>query len=126
VATRYSRQREAIMNALAKTKLHPSAETLYAQLKGENPGLSLGTVYRNLKQLENNGKILRMSFEVERYDANTEPHVHLKCSDCGGLFDIEPNEGQQPSLPAEKDGFLLEKREIVYYGKCPRCNKKNA
>ena len=47
-AHRYSKKREAILEAMRSTLEHPSAEWIYAKLKPEFPDLSLGTVYRNL------------------------------------------------------------------------------
>ena len=43
-ATRYSRKREAILNAIQSTDCHPSAEWVYQTLKPTHPDLSLGTV----------------------------------------------------------------------------------
>ena len=37
-ARKYSKKREAILEALRNTKEHPSAEMLYARLKPEYPG----------------------------------------------------------------------------------------
>ena len=59
---RYSRQRELIYETLKHTKEHPTAEMLYQWLKPENPNLSLGTVYRNLNLLADEGSITRMAF----------------------------------------------------------------
>ena len=49
-ATRYSRKREAILNAIQSTDCHPSAEWVYQTLKPTHPDLSLGTVYRKNKK----------------------------------------------------------------------------
>ena len=57
---RYSRQRELIYQALCQTDEHPTAEMVYRWLKPENPALSLGTVYRNLNLLADEGVIRRM------------------------------------------------------------------
>lgn len=76
---RYSRQRELIYAALKGTDQHPTAEMIYQWLKPENPNLSLGTVYRNLNLLADEGAIARMAFPVERYDAETRPHPHFCC-----------------------------------------------
>ena len=65
---RYSRQRELIYQTLCRTDEHPTAEMVYRWLKPENPSLSLGTVYRNLNLLADEGVIRRMAFPVERYD----------------------------------------------------------
>ena len=53
----YSKQRELILNTLKENVVHPTAEYLYEILKENNPNLSLGTVYRNLNQLAENGTI---------------------------------------------------------------------
>lgn len=49
---KYSRQRELILNNVIESKGHPTADEVYDNLKKANPSLSLGTVYRNLTQLE--------------------------------------------------------------------------
>jgi Fur family peroxide stress response transcriptional regulator len=85
---RYSRQRELIYRFLMESKAHPTAEMVYRELKPGNPSLSLGTVYRNLNLLAEEGVIVRMPYSVERYDGNTEPHVHFRCRCCGGVFDM--------------------------------------
>ena len=86
---RYSRQRELIYEALMHTDQHPTAEMVYQWLKPTNPNLSLGTVYRNLNLLVDEGAAVRMAFPVERYDANVEPHPHFRCEVCGGVFDLD-------------------------------------
>ena len=54
----YSRKREAILQAVRSTTLHPSAEWVYRELKPVFPDLSLGTVYRNLAQFKVDGVIV--------------------------------------------------------------------
>ena len=44
---KYSRQRESIKNFLATRYDHPTAETVYQNIRKEFPNISLGTVYRN-------------------------------------------------------------------------------
>ena len=73
-ATRYSRQRELIYQALQSTKEHPTADMIYQALKPENPSLSLGTVYRNLNLLASEGRIVRIPSSVDHYDGDTSPH----------------------------------------------------
>ena len=85
---RYSRQRELIYEALRQTEQPPTAEMIYQWLKPANPSLSLGTVYRNLNLLADEGAIRRMAFPVERYDAKTMPHPHFCCDQCGAVYDL--------------------------------------
>lgn len=56
---KYSKQREALLTLLRSTRSHPSADWLYENLRKEFPNISLGTVYRNLAQLAENGDILK-------------------------------------------------------------------
>ena len=47
---RYSKKREAILEAIRSTDTHPTADWVYQTLKPTHPDLSLGTVYRNLRR----------------------------------------------------------------------------
>ena len=69
---RTSKKRSAIYEALCNTTAHPSAEQLYSQLKPEIPDLSLGTVYRNLNVLMQDGLIITVGHVngEERYAQN--------------------------------------------------------
>ena len=58
---KFSRQRELILNEVMNSHIHPTADVIYTNLKKENPGLSLGTVYRNLSQLTENWYISKLS-----------------------------------------------------------------
>ena len=48
---RYSKQRELVMQQVEQLHDHPTAEEIYQNALRECPGLSLGTVYRNLNSL---------------------------------------------------------------------------
>ena len=50
-----SKKRQVILEALAATTAHPTAQELYQQLKPDYPDLSLGTVYRNLSLFAEEG-----------------------------------------------------------------------
>ena len=121
-ARRYSRQRELIYQCLCSTKEHPTAEMVYAALKPDNPKLSLGTVYRNLNQLSEMGTITRMPFPVERYDADTTPHGHFCCDDCGRVYDLDvPNSDEEAKAICEKAGFAFRLETRLLYGVCADC-----
>ena len=86
---RYSRQREALIELLRSTKTHPDAEWLYEGLRKENPHISLGTVYRNLRQLTDAGEILELNYgSISHYDGDISPHYHMQCDNCKSIVDI--------------------------------------
>ena len=120
---RYSKQRELIYQCLMATHERPTAEMLYQWLKPENPSLSLGTVYRNLNLLADEGLVTRMPYPIERYDANTQPHPHFRCRKCGSVYDLEGVE-YDASLD-EKVGVLsghqIDRHDLVFSGICTHC-----
>ena len=52
---KFSKQRELILNSLKSRKDHPTAETLFWDLKKEMPNLGIATIYRNLQNYKENG-----------------------------------------------------------------------
>lgn len=121
---RYSHQRERILEYLCATHAHPTAEQIYQDLRPEIPGLSLGTVYRNLKLLEEIGKVRRVPAlqGVERYDALCCDHIHFLCSRCGSLRDMTeiPVEAVCAAIRLP-DGSQIEKLDLTVTGICPDC-----
>ena len=62
---RFSRKRQSIIECLRSTKEHPSAEWIYNKLKPVYPDLSLATVYRNLKELKEDGAIRSVGVDAD-------------------------------------------------------------
>ena len=122
---RYSKQRELIFRALKGTKEHPTADMVYQMLKPENPNLSLGTVYRNLNLLADEGIIIRMPFPVERYDADTRPHPHFSCTVCGGVSDLDLPYNQALDEQVASLGYQVEEHSVLFTGICADCSKKH-
>ena len=117
-------QRQAILNQLRGRTDHPTAQTLYMELKHAWPRLSLGTVYRNLTQLCKNGQVLRIACEggADHFDFNTAQHYHLLCQRCGGVCDV-PN--PITGLRSVK-GFKgeIHSIEVHFTGICPACKNR--
>lgn len=122
---RYSRQRELIYAAVKGSCDHPTAEMVYQWLKPENPGLSLGTVYRNLNLLAQEGLLRRMPFPVERYDACVEPHTHLRCESCGRVLDLPIDyDPHMDDLAARSHPQVrINRHDLTFYGLCPQCQE---
>lgn len=119
---KYSRQREAILSVLRSTDAHPTAGLLYERVRESIPNISLGTVYRNLSELCRTGEIISIpvSDGFEHFDADTSPHVHLHCTECGGIFDAELEEGFLERLE-DKNAFDIKAQTIIVYGICKNC-----
>ena len=113
---RNSHQREEIYRYLFESDAHPSAELIYSDLRADMPGLSLGTVYRNLKLLEELGKVRRIAgtLGTERYDA---------C--CGSIRDLEgANLAEiRPALRLDAS-CCIERFDISVTSLCANCAAK--
>ena len=123
---RYSRQREMIYEYLKNSDQHPSAEMIHNDLKHKISGLSLGTVYRNLKLLEELGLARRAVIieGTERYDAICGDHIHFLCSGCGSIQDAANPDVQRIWQAAKlKGNYRPHKLDLIFTGLCPECAK---
>lgn len=119
-----SRQRQRILSVLQGTKTHPTAAWLYETLKSEFPDLSLGTVYRNLGILQEQGlvQVLRSGSAFDRFDANTATHYHCICRSCGKVEDVEmPINLELEKEAAQYLGHPVEGHRLDFYGLCVQC-----
>ncbi len=123
---RYSRQRELIYQAVLGSREHPTAEMVYQWLKPANPNLSLGTVYRNLNLLAEEGLLIRMPFLADRYDGDTHPHTHFLCESCGRLLDMELEYDVELDVAAaaSEPGLRIHGHSLTFRGLCPQCAEK--
>jgi Fur family peroxide stress response transcriptional regulator len=121
-----SRQRERILELLRGTGAHPTADWLYDRLKGEYPNLSMGTVYRNLNILVEQGLVGRIDngSTFDRFDAKTGPHYHFICEKCGVIVDLElPIDETLNRKVTESTLFTVRRHRIEFYGICDRCQR---
>ena len=119
-----SRKRERILELLQETGAHPTADWVYDRLKKEFPNLSMGTVYRNLNILVEQGKIDRIDFgsTFDRFDANVGPHYHFICEHCGAIVDLSlPIDDSLNRRVNELTPFRVKRHSIEFYGLCDRC-----
>ena len=122
--TKHSRQRECIKEFLTNRFDHPTAETIYLNVKKEFPNISLGTVYRNLSLLTNQGIIRKLSTGIgpDRFDGNTSPHYHVLCTECGSVLDLDMENIDHINTLAgsQFDGEIY--GHVTYFlGKCRNC-----
>ena len=120
----YSRQREAVLQALRSTDAHPTAQWVYEQVRTQFPRISLGTVYRNLALLRAEGAVssLTVGDGFEHFDVNCSPHVHLHCKKCGRIADA-PLNADSPREAALQAGFAPESEVYVLCGICRECRE---
>jgi Fur family ferric uptake transcriptional regulator len=117
-------QRRVIHEELCRLDNHPTAAEIYNAVRVRLPRVSLGTVYRNLDVLYEDGMINRLEFSGNetRYDGTMKPHSHVRCTSCGRLADVFDSAANLPtSAPPELAGFLVTGHRLEYQGVCPGC-----
>ena len=123
---RYSKQRELVLQKVEQLCDHPTAEEIFDLAARECPGLSLGTVYRNLSLLSDMGLITTLETldKSIHYDGNTDSHSHFICERCSKIIDL----GVERGLPEDISelGLLVRHKKIIYYGLCPDCQQNTA
>lgn len=127
----YSKQRELILQTVASSCAHMTAEEVYTTLRPSCPNLSLGTVYRNLNQLSQHHmlKKIPVSDGSDRFDHRVDEHYHLICEACGKVYDVElPALGELLQTSTANSGFILTRCDLLLRGVCAGCeaekNKK--
>ena len=125
---RYSKQRELVLHPVEQLCDHPTAEEIFDKAAPECPGLSLGTVYRNLNSLVEAGMVRRVSIpgRADRFDHTLCWHSHLYCTACGGVVDADVDEKQVMKLVRRQKDVVVQDCAVVLFGLCEACAKKQA
>lgn len=123
---RMTTQRQVIMEMLKGVKSHPTAGELCSMVRRRLPRISLGTVYRNLDILSRAGMIQKIDVAGQemRFDGNIVNHYHLRCIDCGRVFDVEMDllAGMEDKV-ARESGFQVFGHRLEFVGRCGACQE---
>ncbi|MFA7111890.1 MAG: Fur family transcriptional regulator [Bacilli bacterium] len=114
-------QRELILESIHDLE-HSSTKAIVAVVKHDYPTISVGTIYRNLKSLEEDGLIRKVSTNLEDpiyEDTSREPHNHFICEECGRIFDIPLDSNQKPFV--DENGNFVKEVSKTFYGVCKDC-----
>ena len=119
---RYSRQRETILQTVKVMDLHPSADDVYSRVRKRMPQISLGTIYRNLNQLEGMGELSCVQDgKMVRYDCETGRHQHFRCDVCGILQNVDVSNREIIDLLTKNSGLKIIDISLELTGTCEDC-----
>lgn len=125
---RITPQRLAILKIVAESTEHPSAETIFEQVKGQFSTTSMATVYKTLAVLKEMGEVLELEFsnDYNRYDGNQpHPHPHLVCIGCRKIVDPDQRSLVEVTEKLALDtGYEILGARLDFYGVCPDCLKR--
>ncbi len=124
---RLTTQRQIIMEELSKVKSHPTACELYDMVRKRLPRIGLGTVYRNLELMADNGMILKLEVggTQKRFDATIDPHYHVRCSCCDKVEDVMlPVIEGLVDAAADSTNYQILGHHVEFSGVCPKCQER--
>jgi Fur family ferric uptake transcriptional regulator len=127
--TRMTRQRKVILEELRKNNIHPSADEVYEMVRKRLPRISLGTVYRNLELLSEQGKIQKIEHagSMKRFDGNPQKHYHIRCMNCDRLVDAPFDFlGDIEKKLGKSTDYKVMGHQLEFIGLCPDCFDKAA
>lgn len=119
---RNTRQRAAIRDAIAQAGRPLLPQEVLDAAQAGAPGLSIATVYRNLRALVDDGALRAVTLPGEnpRYEpAHAGHHHHFQCRQCQRVFEVDACPGNLAGLAPP--GFTVEDHELTLYGRCRDC-----
>ena len=118
-------QRQLVYDAVKELDVHATAEQVYDYVRQSHPSISKATVYRNLNQMAESGRLLNIgSFcGSSRFDHNCSEHYHFMCEACGRVYDVYGDfSGVYGQLEGRND-FEISGFNISFTGLCGDCKQ---
>ena len=118
--------RRAVLAYLVASHEHPSAEKIYRDLLPQFPGMSLATVYNNIKVLIDEGVVSEIKVRNDTttyFDFMGHEHLNVVCEKCGRIADVEIDVPDLREEAASQSVYRITKTQMTVYGICPDCQK---
>ena len=122
---RITPQREMIIQTVAHSSSHMTAEEIFAEVQTRTKALNLATIYRTLDMLIDEGLVTGINLgegKIVYATVNHGPHIHLVCRGCGHIMDADP----QILVPLKKQlqndhNFVADLNHVSIFGSCAQC-----
>ncbi len=125
VGVRSTKQRAAVLAALADVDDFRSTQELHDFLRRRGDVVGLTTVYRTLQALADAGEvdvIVREDGESVYRQCSSTHHHHLVCRDCGRTVEVEgPAVERWATRVADDNGFTDVSHTLEVFGVCATC-----
>jgi Fe2+ or Zn2+ uptake regulation protein len=121
--------RHAVLEVVQGAESHPTAEEVHRIVRRRLPGVSLGTIYRNLRLLVDAGLLKELPGPYARFDANTRAHHHFMCERCERIIDVdtalaEPHARALSASVTSRTGLSVTHHRIELFGRCRECQTR--
>lgn len=127
ILMRNTRQRQVVLDIVRNTDTHPTADWVYEQARKVIPNISLGTVYRLLGRLREEGLVaqLETGSRKSRFDGQPGPHQHIVCERCGRIADVPDVVDQAARERVQRlTGYRVSAHRVEWFGLCPECQRR--
>ena len=117
---RMTNQRQAIIKVIESSDDHPDIDTLYLRSVEKDRTISIATVYRTVKILEEAGVIDKIEFGDgrSRYEESGSHHHHLVDVESGEVFEFYNEELENLKIEiANKLGYELVDHRLELLGR---------
>lgn len=123
-----TRQRSLIIDTFFALGGHLSVEELWSRVRQDDAKVSVATVYRTMKLLNDCGLAHARNFGdgQTRYEAavGRDHHDHLICTRCGQIIEFENDRIEQlQETVAKSHGFRVTSHKMELYGLCLDCQR---
>lgn len=121
---RSTRQRAAVMSALADADVFKSSQEIHDDLRQRGESVGLATVYRTLQALADSGDVdvIVRDGETAYRQCSPSHHHHLVCRVCQSTVEVEaPDVERWASAIAGQHGYREVTHTVEVYGVCPSC-----
>ena len=114
-------QRLAVAEYVLVTRAHPSADTVFAEVRARIPMISRATVYNTLNLLVGKGLLRQLVLAEGKvvFDPNVEPHHHFIDEATGTIHDVPWDALEVRKVDALR-GVTVREYQVVLRGTWPR------
>ncbi len=122
-------QKDLVLKTVLELKRHLTADEVYESIKKDHPRIGKGTVYRNLGILVEEGAIQKVDIPngPDRFDFTLKKHYHVRCIECGNVFDVDMDEIPDLSKKIhDTHGMQFLNYDILFKGICPACRENKS
>ena len=120
---RTTAQKSFILDYLKSVKTHPTAETIFNEVKKKLPSISQATVYRVLNNFAGKGEVLCIETKGNtHFDGDISDHAHFICESCNSVLDVTSECSECNILRNKKTKVgVIKNYKINFYGICNKC-----
>lgn len=116
---------QIILETLDRKNSHLTSHQVFEEIRQRLPAVNPSTVYRALERLARHGRIsvsdIGMGSAVYE-SVSDEPHHHLVCQSCGGVFMLEHNDVDVFfQTVQQKSQFQISTNHLILFGVCKGC-----